>query len=357
LEERVRQRTAELEAAYEDLQASEDKYRQLFATETDAIVLKDGHTFQFIDANESACRLFGYTREQLLRITQVDASAEPEATRRALRKSAREGRIFVPLRYLKKKDGTVFPAEISSCSFTLRGRRVICGAIRDITDRKRAEEALQAAHAKLLAAREEERRRLSRELHDSIGQRLVAAHLKLRNAAEIPSVARDPLFSGLLRDLLVQLGGLSHEVRDVSHALYPQTLEMLGLPAALRQLAKDMGSTQPSVKVRCDAAAGDDRLSPETEIALYRIAQEALSNAIRHARCRRVDVRFRCSGAQVSLTIADDGRGFNPAKAANKGVGLASMRERAESIGAAFELTSKPGRTCVRVRAAAPKEA
>jgi hypothetical protein len=274
-----------------------------------------------------------------------------------LRITARGKRNFVPLRFHKKKDGTLFPVEISTSSFTLRGRRMVCGVVRDVTQRRQGEQALLAARAKLLAAREEERRRLSQELHDSIGQRLVAAHMKLRNAAEIPSVARDPLFSGLLRDLLAQVGGLSAEVREVSHALYPQTLELLGLPAALRQLAKDMGPARSKVEVRIDAASADERLGPQTEIALYRIAQEALSNAIRHARCRHVELRLGPSaGGQVSLTIVDDGRGFDPAKSSGKGVGLTSMRERAESIGASFELTSRRGRTCVRVRAAMPEQ-
>ena len=344
----------ERKEAVDALRASEERYRQLFATETDAIVLADVRTRRFMDINESACRLYGYTREEFLRLDMFDITADPALSGASVKETIRRKKFLVPLRYHKKKDGTVFPVEISASTFDFHGTKVFCAAIRDITARIRAEKALRSIRAKLISSREEERRRLSRELHDSVGQKLIASRLKLQAAAQIPSVAGHPELPRTMADLSGQLGELTEEVRQVSRALYPPTLEALGLPAALRQLAHDMESAQAEVKVCCDSGA-EIRRPQEVSIAIYRITQEAVSNAIRHGKPRHVDVTLDCSDGQLHLTILDDGKGFNPEKATGKGLGLLSMRERADAIGATFRLTSKPGRTCVDVRMRNPK--
>ena len=203
--------------------------------------------------------------------------------------------------------------------------------------------------AKLISARDEERRRLSLELHDSIGQTLVAASLRLQAAAQTPSVIEHSDLSRIVAELSGQVGGLAKEVRQVSRALYPPTLEALGLPAALRQLARDLESAEAEITVCCDSE--EEIVFPhDVGIALYRIAQEAVSNAVRHGKPRRVDIQLGGSKGQLHLTILDDGKGFDPRKETGRGLGLLSMRKRADAIGADFQLTSKPGRTCVEVR-------
>jgi PAS domain S-box-containing protein len=133
----------ERKQADEALRESEAKYRELFATESDGIMILDVGSNQFTDVNNAALRLYGYTRDEFSKIKPTDLSAEPEKSRAAI-DSAIAGKIdMVPLRYHKKKDGTVFPVEISFKVFVLKNRKMICALMRDITERERKEQALR----------------------------------------------------------------------------------------------------------------------------------------------------------------------------------------------------------------------
>jgi PAS domain S-box-containing protein len=125
------------------LKMSEETYRQLFTTVPDAIFMFDADTRQFIDANESALKLYGYSRDEFLMMTLTDVTAEPEESDKVVKKTMAARMDRVPLRYHRKKDKTVFPVEASTSMIDLGGRKVICVVIRDITDRKRAEEAVR----------------------------------------------------------------------------------------------------------------------------------------------------------------------------------------------------------------------
>ncbi|MGW8322629.1 MAG: PAS domain-containing protein, partial [Thermodesulfobacteriota bacterium] len=135
--------TTEQKRTEEALRESEEKYRQLFLTESDALVLLHTDTGEIIDVNEAMLDMYGYGREELLNLNLRDISAEPELTWKAFQEHAEEGSGKVPLRYHKKKDGTTFPVEICASTFMLGGRQVLCGAIRDISDRMRIEEELR----------------------------------------------------------------------------------------------------------------------------------------------------------------------------------------------------------------------
>jgi PAS domain S-box-containing protein len=156
LEQRVKDRTAELvtanqelwqqiqerERAEQTLHESEENYRHLFQTITDAIMLFDAKTRQFIDVNDAAVSLYGYRREEFLKLTHQDITSEPEDSDISIRQTLEGTLERIPVRYHRKKDGSIFPVEISTSIFRLRNREVLCGVIRDITERKRAEEEL-----------------------------------------------------------------------------------------------------------------------------------------------------------------------------------------------------------------------
>jgi signal transduction histidine kinase len=145
------------------------------------------------------------------------------------------------------------------------------------------------------------------------------------------------------------------DVRSVSRTLYPPTLEPFGLCTALKQLGSDLQSRRTAVRVRCGPSLAETRFQLETEIELFRIAQEAVSNALRHGKPGRIDLSLGYAKGLLRLTVADDGKGFDTKKAFRRGLGLISMRERAEEIGGTLRITSSPGRTCVEVQAHAQK--
>jgi signal transduction histidine kinase len=193
--------------------------------------------------------------------------------------------------------------------------------------------SVRAAQERLVLAREEERRRLRRDLHDGLGPALAALTLQV-------DTVRNQASGSPLDDALLGLrGGIQDTVLDVRRiveGLRPAALDDLGLVEAVRQLAVHAG---PSVSL----AAGDlPRLPAAVELAAYRIVQEALANAARHARASGVRVGLTLGVGSLVVTVADDGTGVVVPRA--DGVGLGSMRERAEEIGGSFALTAVPGR-------------
>ena len=135
--------------AEEALRESEEKYRQLFTTVTDAIMLFDAETTEFIDVNDATLSLYGYSREEFLRLRHPDITAEPEASMESYKKAINGTLARIPIRYHRKKDGTKFPVEISTGVLNLGDRQVLCGVVRDISERKRAEEEKVRLEAKL----------------------------------------------------------------------------------------------------------------------------------------------------------------------------------------------------------------
>lgn len=136
----------------EALEQSEERYRLLFSKERDAIMVADVKSFQILDVNEAAERFWGYSREALLEMNATDVSFEPDKSRLTLEVGAASAGVLVPLRWHKKKDGTVFPVEVSVSPLTWNGRRVVCVMVRDITERRKAEELqLQSERLKAVA--------------------------------------------------------------------------------------------------------------------------------------------------------------------------------------------------------------
>jgi PAS domain S-box-containing protein len=218
----------------------------------------------------------------------------------------------------------------------------------DISGLKRAEQALRT-HAdqlrhlshRLFEVEESERRRLAREMHDRIGANLAALGLNLRLLrGEWPGSSTRLDDSERLLDSTAQL------VRDVLSDMRPPGLEELGLLAALNEHAQQVAQRSGfALEVR--GAEPQPRLPAATEIALFRVAQEALTNIVKHARASAVTISLGHERGLVKLTVADNGIGLNRAQAAagaSPGMGMASMRERAEAVGARQRIESQPGR-------------
>src|SRR5581483_2327613 len=226
--------------------------------------------------------------------------------------------------------------------------------IRAIEDLRRAidvlgthtEQGLRSQHAYIAAlstAQEAERARLARELHDEIVQQLIALGHSVDRVQRM--LERDPAkATEHLQDMRTRITGLVDELRAMIGDLRPPALAELGLLAAVELLLGRSGEDAPEVSL---VVQGDElRLAPQSELALFRIVQEAWSNIRRHARARRADFTFAYEHDGLHVTITDDGVGFAPPTEANAPDGhwgLRGMRERAELTGGALEVSSEPG--------------
>lgn len=210
----------------------------------------------------------------------------------------------------------------------------LVGVATDITARRQAEQDLDAARLKLLLIREEEQKRVARELHDSVGQQIVAMKLSFASA-------------GLTRQAQ-QCAELIQEVRHLCYGLYPPSLEALGLVPALNKLGR---ACEPAVGfvLECTCELENLRFAPEKEIAVFRIAQEAVNNAMRHGKADTIKISLARSGGQITMTVIDDGCGFETAEQEGNGLGLAAMVDRIRSVGGTIDISSKPGRTAISI--------
>lgn len=339
--------------AEQALRTSEERYRQLFEHSLDAILLTapDGR----IDAaNPAACRIFQCSEHELQRLGRNgmvdtnDPRLEP-----ALAERERNGKFAGELTF-QRGDGSTFEGEVSTVCFTnSAGQTRTSMIIRDITERKRAEQALQESHqqlqsltARLSKVEERERHNLARELHDRVGQSLTALSINLSIVQSQLSTASAQQVGMRLAESFQLIDETVERVRDVMANLYPPVLADYGLAAALRWYGERF-SRHTVIAVQVEArGAVETRLPASLETVLFRVAQEALNNAARHAQPRQIMIELAL-GATTQLRIQDDGRGFDPAQATttdeNGGWGLRTMRERVEAVGGSFALSSAPG--------------
>jgi PAS domain S-box-containing protein len=231
--------------------------------------------------------------------------------------------------------GRIFNMRLSPLRDDKGGITGVVGVAVDITARHKAEAALDAARLKLLAVREEEQKRVAGELHDSIGQQLVAMKIAFASAG--------------LAEQAHKCAELIRETRRLCYNLYPPSLEALGLASALSQLGRHCEQAV-CLDVKCPPEIESARFDPEKEIALFRVAQEAVNNAIRHGKAKTIQLSLAHRDGRLEMTIADDGSGFDPAAQAGKGLGLQTMADRIRAVGGTIGIDSCPGRTTIEVR-------
>jgi signal transduction histidine kinase len=205
---------------------------------------------------------------------------------------------------------------------------------------------LQAARERLVVGREEERRELRRELHDSLGPTLATYRLKLGTVRTLLAAGETSDATGILRDLEAEMSSSVDVVRSLAYQLRPPVLDDLGLVEALRSVATDV--TSPRISMRVVGALGE--LPAAVEVAAYRISLEALANVRRHAEARVCALVLEADRS-LTITITDDGRGMPPG--VHHGVGLRSMRERAEELGGTLSI-DRPADGGTRVVAVLP---
>jgi signal transduction histidine kinase len=225
---------------------------------------------------------------------------------------------------------------------------------RDVSKEKNSEQAVRELGGKLIRAQEEERSRIARELHDDISQRLALLTVDLRRVQDIAPECIDAEVSALCR----KVDEITADIHGLSRCLHSTKLQLLGLGAALRGLCTEC-SRQNNINIECCCAELPTKPDPEISLSLFRVAQEALSNVLKHSHARNARVELACKGSDLSLRIVDDGLGFNRAQvSAQAGLGLVSMRERMHVIDGTLIVSSSPQRgTEIEARAPFKQEA
>jgi signal transduction histidine kinase len=231
-----------------------------------------------------------------------------------------------------RKDGAQLWLEILATRVVFQGKPAVQAAFNDITERKQSEELLRSIAQGNRDAQEAERRRVARELHDSVSQLLASARLRTAAVLEGPTgrLVEQRRKLGRIDQLLARAG---QEIRQIAYDLRPSELDDLGLRAAIRSLGADF-SERTGLRLDMQLPLRVRRLAPKIELTLYRIIQEALHNVEKHAGASRVALRLDVGRKLLSLSITDNGRGLETtasgkALCKHAGMGLLNMRERA----------------------------
>jgi PAS domain S-box-containing protein len=217
------------------------------------------------------------------------------------------------------------------------------GSAIDVTDQKLAQQALENVSGRLIEAQEKERTRIARDLHDDICQRLVLLAMELEQAKNAPNPSTATTTNNLdeIRHHCCEIAG---DVQSLSHRLHSSKLEYLGVTAAIRGFCKEF-SKQHAVDVEFTDTDVPRDLSKDASLCLFRVAQEALHNAVKYSRVSRFTVELSANSAEVQLQVSDSGAGFDVDEAKkNRGLGLVSMQERVHLVGGTFSIDSRPGK-------------
>jgi two-component system, NarL family, sensor histidine kinase DegS len=314
---------------------SERRYRMLFENSRDAIgiVARDG---TILDLNSSALDLFGYSRSQAGRLNMQDIMSERQWSR-VRRQIESRGYIRDYVTALRCKDGSHIDCVLT---FDLRrdSRGDINGyegSIRDITEWLHLQRNLRVYTNEVTRAQENERLRVSRELHDGPLQEVLTISLDIEAAIKRQALDHD----SRVRDLELiknRINSVAEDIVWTSHSLRPSVLDHLGFLPAVRVLVKDFSDTT-RIETRINATGKLRRLSPDAELGLFRIVQEALNNVRKHSGATRVAVDVAYMARSVRVSITDNGKGFEVPRvlgdlASSGMLGLVGMQERAQLI-------------------------
>jgi PAS domain S-box-containing protein len=345
---------SERKQAEERLRRSEEKFKTLFGLAPVGISVID-RQHQLVDANPALEQIVRRSRKELLSgahphgvVLRADGTPKPRYEFPSERAMS-ENRAVHDEAAIVLENGEIIWVEVSAAPLALPDASAVV-ITQDITARKRAAKELEEANQQLRTLsrqlfhiQEEERRHLARELHDEIGQNLTAAKINLNIIArDVPAHA-----AGRLDDSIQLLDALLMQVRQLSLGLRPPLLDELGLVPTLRWLV-DQQAQRAGLRMTFTTTVDGFVLDPAIQTSCFRVAQEAITNIIRHSGAKNVAVELRHDAERLWLSVRDDGAGFDPAAiqqsvTQHSTLGLVSMKERALLVHGGLEVHTAPG--------------
>jgi len=345
----------ERKRAEQALRESEERLKILFESAPDTIYLIDSEG-RFVDGNRAAMELIGFARDEVIGKSLAEMgllSAGQLSKAIENLKKAVAGKLSGPNEYnLKRKDGSHISVEVRTFPVKIEGKMLSLGIARDITEHKRTEKELLEHQAKLksLASQlslteERERHRLATDLHDQISQSLVISKIKLD---QLRKSSTSDEFNRSLEDICNCLGRIIDDTRTLTFDLSYPILYELGFEAAVAEWLTDQIQEKHGIRTEFVDDGHQKPLDDDIRVLLFRNVRELLINVVKHAQANKVKVSIRKVKDNISVSVEDDGVGFDPVEVTSMAAkraefGLFSIRERLEQLGGLIEIDSKMG--------------
>jgi PAS domain S-box-containing protein len=355
VEEEMRQQNDELASTRLALEFERKRYQDLFDFAPDGYLVTDLKG-KILEANYRAGEMFSVQPLNMIGkpLANFVAGQDRAVFRRKLAnlqlelsRQEREGGRGEWMLCMRPRRGSVFDAEIAFAIAREKDQFVLRWLIRDITFRKQLEQDHRDLLKRLLNTQEEERQRLSRELHDQVGQKIAVLILGLKSLETGLASASDLLET--LNEIQGQVQDLGHEIHQAAFDLRPASLDELGLTAALRQYVEEW-SQRHAIPLDFQANTLQDvPLSPQVSITIYRVVQEALRNIAEHSGASQASLILDRQPARLQVIVEDNGHGFDDLRLmshpnGNRRLGILGMKERVEQAGGSFNIESEPGK-------------
>ena len=317
----------------------------------------DSENFEFNYVSDEAVKLAGYEIDQWYQPDFFASHIHPDDCERVLairwNHHRRDQRYDFEFRMVAKDKHIVWIrnlAEVADDDGRMRGFMI------DITDRKRVEETLRVLGGRLISAQEDERSRVARELHDDVNQRMALLSIHLEQLQQDQEKSLD--VSQRFQNLKTQVQEISNDIHRLSYRLHPSKLDHLGLGAAIKSLCAEL-TESGKLQIDFQQARVPASLPQDVTLCIFRIAQEALCNCIKHSGAQSVEVLLEKINNEIYLSVSDDGRGFDQeSERCKKGLGFISMRERLRLVDGCIHIHTRPNRgTRVEVSVPLTREA
>lgn len=343
--------TLERKYAQTARQESEERFRYLFAQASIGVALETMEG-RILEVNPAFCSMLGYSPEELMSLSCSRIShPDDEEIEKVLFEELRQGlrpSYRIEKRFFRKDSSEMWGhVSVSLLSRNHDSPPLVIGMVIDVSAQKRAEaclhqrdQELQRLTGHLIEAQEEERRRISRELHDDIGQRIALLACEIDYQRLSKSSPRTQREAAVLPKLRKELNAIATDIHELCHELHSASLQCCGLKVALKDLCWKY-SQNHHLEIDLHTDEFDLKLPPDVALCLFRVTQEALANVLKHGRTKKVVVKVLQNSEKVRLTVRDFGVGFDPSMQSG-GIGLMSMRERLRLSGGALSVTSAP---------------